>query len=234
MGGGELLERRRPDDDMVLRARSSEPIRVLLVDHPGLSRHGLVALLSRRRGLRVVGEADTGTEALALARALQPDVVTVETSVPGGGLKLVTDLSRALPRCATLVLTEPSSDPSISGALQAGARGYLQKRCAPEDLVHTIERVHLGELVVAAYPTPVPNGHARSQASPEGLTDRELEVLRLVARGRTNPSIAQELGITEHTAKEHLANILDKLGLENRVQVAAYAVHHGLAALADV
>jgi DNA-binding NarL/FixJ family response regulator len=190
--------------------------------------------LTRRRGLRVVGEADTGTEALALGRALQPDVVIVETSVPGGGLQLVTDLSRALPGCATLVLTETSSDPAISGALQAGARGYLQKSCAPEDLVHTIERVHLGELVVAAHPTPFPNARTRSPAPPEGLTGRELEVLRLVARGRTNPSIAHELGITEHTAKEHLANILDKLGLENRVQVAAYAVHHGLAALADV
>ena len=210
-----------------------EPIRVLLVDHPGLSRHGLVALLTRRRGLRVVGEADTGTAALALARAVQPDVVVVETSVPEGGLKLVTDLSREFPGCATLVLTETSSDPAVSGALRAGARGYLQKSCEPEDLVHTIERVHLGDLVVAARPSPFHNDHARPQAPPEGLTDRELEVLRLVARGRTNPSIAQELGITEHTAKEHLANILDKLGLENRVQVATYAVHHGLAAMAD-
>jgi two-component system nitrate/nitrite response regulator NarL len=218
---------------MVLKARLREPIRVLLVDHPGLSRHGLVALLTRRRGIRVVGEADTGVEALALARAVQPDVVIVETSVPGGGLKLVTDLSRELPGCATLVLTETSSDPAVGGALQAGARGYLQKTCDPEDLVHTIERVHLGELVVAAHAAPVLNGHGRSQVRSEGLTERELEVLRLVARGRTNPGIAQDLGITEHTAKEHLGNILDKLGLENRVQVAAYAVHHGLAAMAD-
>jgi two-component system nitrate/nitrite response regulator NarL len=218
---------------MVLKARLREPIRVLLVDHPGLSRHGLVALLARRRGLRVVGEADTGLEALALARAVQPDVVIVETSVPGGGVKLVTDLAREQRQCAVLVLTETSSDPAVSRALQAGARGYLQKSCEPDDLVRTIERVHLGELVVAAHAAPVLYGHGRSQGPPEGLTERELEVLRLVARGRTNPGIAQELGITEHTAKEHLANILDKLGLENRVQVATYAVHHGLAAMAD-
>src|SRR5689334_965329 len=104
---------------MVLKARMREPIRVLLVDHPGLSRHGLVALLTRRRGLRVVGEADTGIEALALARAVKPDVVVVETSVPAGGLKLLTELSRELPHGATLVLTEASSDPGVSGALQA-------------------------------------------------------------------------------------------------------------------
>ena len=218
---------------MVLKARMREPIRVLLVDHPGLSRHGLVALLSRRRGLRVVGEADTGIEALALARAVKPDVVIVETSVPAGGLKLLTELSRELPHGAMLVLTEASSDPGVSGALQAGARGYLQKSCDPEALVRTIERVHLGELVVAAQAAPLLNGHGRLHPRSETLTDRELEVLRLVARGRTNPGIAHELGITEHTAKEHLANILDKLGLENRVQVATYAVHHGLAALAD-
>ena len=218
---------------MVLKARMREPIRVLLVDHPGLSRHGLVALLTRRRGLRVVGEADTGIEALALARAVKPDVVIVETSVPAGGLKLLTQLSRELPHGAMLVLTEASGDPGVSGALQAGARGYLQKSCDPEALVRTIERVHLGELVVAAQAAPLLNGHGRLHPRSETLTDRELEVLRLVARGRTNPGIAHELGITEHTAKEHLANILDKLGLENRVQVATYAVHHGLAALAD-
>jgi DNA-binding NarL/FixJ family response regulator len=132
-----------------------------------------------------------------------------------------------------VVLTEASTDPGVGGALQAGARGYLQKSCDPEALVRTIERVHLGELVVAAQAAPLLNGHGRPHARTEALTDRELEVLRLVARGRTNPGIAHELGITEHTAKEHLANILDKLGLENRVQVATYAVHHGLAALAD-
>ena len=219
---------------MVLKARSREPIRVVLVDHPGLSRHGLVALLARRRGLRVVGEADTGMEALALARTVQPDVVIVEPAVPGGGLKLIAELCREVPRCAVLVLTEPTNDDAVGGALKAGARGYLQKSCEPEDLVRTIERVHLGELVVAAHNAPVLNGHGRSQGSPDGLTDRELEVIRLVARGRTNPGIAHELGITEHTAKEHLANILDKLGLENRVQIATYAVQRGLAALVDV
>jgi DNA-binding NarL/FixJ family response regulator len=219
---------------MVLKARPREPIRVLVVDHPGLSRHGLIALLTRPRGLRVVGEADTGMEALDLAHTVRPDVVIVEPAVPGGGLKLIAELCRELPRCAILVLTEPTNDDAVGGALQAGARGYLQKSCEPEDLVRTIERVHLGELVVAAHTTPVLNGAGRSQGSPDGLTEREMEVLRLVARGRTNPGIAQELGITEHTAKEHLGNILDKLGLENRVQVATYAVQRGLAVMVDI
>ena len=113
--------------------------------------------------VRVVGEADAGMEALALARTAQPDVVIVEPAVPGGGLKLIAELCREVPRCAILVLTEPTNDDAVGGALKAGARGYLQKSCEPEDLVRTIERVHLGELVVAAHNAPVLNGHGRSQ-----------------------------------------------------------------------
>ena len=218
---------------MGLKARAREPIRVLLVDHPGLSRYGLVAVLTRRRGLRVVGEADNGMAAHSLARVAQPDVVIVDTTVPGAGLELVTDLCHAVPGCAVLVLTQQASDDAVSGALQAGARGYMLKSCEPEDLVRTIERIHLGEVVVTAQTTSLRNGLVHLPGQPDGLTERELEVLRLVARGRTNPSIAHELSITEYTAKEHLANILAKLGLENRVQIATYAVHHGLAAMTD-
>ena len=217
---------------MGLKARAREPIRVLLVDHPGLSRSGLVALLTRRRGLRVIGQADNGLAALSLARAAQPDVVIVDTTVPDAGLKVVTDLCREVHGCTVLVLTQQTSDDAVSGALQAGARGYMLKSCEPEALVRTIQRIHLGEVVVAAQTSSVRNGLVRSPGAPDGLTERELEVLRLVARGRTNPSIAHELSITEYTAKEHLANILAKLGLENRVQIATYAVHHGLAAMA--
>jgi two-component system, NarL family, nitrate/nitrite response regulator NarL len=211
----------------------SDPIRLLLIDHPTLSRRGLAALLARRRDLRVVGEADNGAEARALAEAVGPDVVIVDTHVPGGGATLVADLRRAQPRCAVLVLTEDERDEAMGDALRAGARGYVQKNCEPEDLVRAIQRIYLGELLVTSPAADLLRALARDQAQSNGLTERELQVLQLVARGYTNRGIAEELSITEHTAKEHLANILGKLGLENRVQVATYAVQHGLAAGAN-
>jgi two-component system nitrate/nitrite response regulator NarL len=204
----------------------AEPIRVLVVDQPTMSRRGVTALLGRRRGLRVVGEAGCAADALAQARTLQPDVAVVETDMPGGGT-LLAALRKDVPTCAVLVLTCAAAD-GAARALHAGARAFLQKNCEPGDLTHAIHRIHRGEVVVGAGAAPLLKGLGQDQAS-SGLTGRELEVLPLVAVGRTNLEIAHALGITEHTAKEHLANILDKLGLANRVQVAAYAFRHGLA-----
>lgn len=202
-----------------------ERIRVLLVDGPTLPRRSLAALLSRRRGLRVVGEAGDGVTALASAVTLGPDVAVVDPSVPDGGAQLVASLSRTVR--AVLVLTLGGGEGAASRALHAGARGYVQKTCEPDELVRTIERIHQGELVVAAVPAALLKGLGHDRG-PSRLTDRELEVLRLVPTGQTNQEIARWLGITEHTAKEHLANILAKLGLDNRVQAAMYAVAHGL------
>jgi two-component system nitrate/nitrite response regulator NarL len=210
-----------------------EPIRLLLIDYPTLSRRGVAALLTRRRGVRVVGEPGNGAEARVLARALRPDVIVVDTRVAGGGTRLVADLRRELPRSAVLVLTQDSGWTAATSALQAGARGYIQKSCEPDDLVRTIQRIHLGELVVASAAADRTTYLGHDDVPGSALTVRELEVLRLVARGRTNPGIAHDLAITEHTAKEHLTNILDKLGLENRVQIATYAVQHGLGPVAD-
>jgi DNA-binding NarL/FixJ family response regulator len=211
----------------------AEPIRVLLVDAPTLSRRGLAALLSRRSPLRVVGEAATGREALDLVRASSPDVVVVEPAVPEGGPALVAELCRVTPGCAVLVLALGGEGGAVGRALQAGARAYLQKDCEPRDLVRAIERVHAGELVIAPMLAEtavkeLSGGQAR--AGPAGLTARELQVLRLVAEGRTNPEIARLLCITEHTTKGHLAKILRKVALDNRVQLTAYAIQQGLAA----
>lgn len=211
----------------------SEPIRVLLVDAPTLVRRGLTALLSRKRRLRVVGAAATGSEALALARFLQPDVVVVEPTVPEGGTALVAGLCQEMVAGVVLVLTANRDEAVARRLLQAGARGYLDKDCDLDDLVHAIERVRLGELVVGSVGAETVlkalGDESPREPRPEGLTEREIEVLRLVAQGRTNTQIAAELCITEHTVKAHLAKILGKLGLDNRVQLAAYAMQRGLA-----
>lgn len=208
------------------------PIRLLLVDSPTLHRRCLAAILNRRRNLRVVGEAGTAAEAIDVVGTLRPDVAVVELRVPGGGTSLVADLCRAEPACSVLVLTNSNDDAEVRHALQAGARGYLDKDREPDDLVRTIERVHAGELVVAPAAAETVMRHfsgSRSDgAGPGGLTARELEVLRLVVQGRTNPQIAQELCITDHTVKAHLTKILSKCGLENRVQLAAYALQQGI------
>lgn len=205
-------------------------VRVFLVDRPTLFRRSLGALLHRRRGLQVVGEADNGAQALAQARVLRPDVLVVEPAVPGGGPPLIAALDREVGGCAVLVLTDEGDQKAVGLALRAGARGYLHKDCEPDDLVRAIHCVQAGELVVtrnvisAVLRAP---GEA-SAGEPGGLTQREFEVLQLVTRGCRNAEIARGLVVSEHTVKAHLANILYKLGLRNRVELAAFALQHGL------
>lgn len=210
----------------------SDAIRILLVDHQTLLRRSLSVLLNRRRRFDVVGEAATGSEALAQARSLQPAVTVVEPDVPEGGPNLISELCRETPTCGVLVLTSGSPEDGAGRVLQAGARGYLDKSCEPDDLARAIERVHAGELVVSPGATDALlkdlGGETSREPAPSGLTEREVDVLRLVVQGRTNPEIARELCITEHTAKGHLAKILSKLALDNRVQLATYGLQHGL------
>jgi len=208
------------------------PVRLVLVDSPRLHLRGLAAMLNRRRGLQVIGEATSGPEALARIRALQPDVVVVDPAVPEGGPSLIAEICQEALACAVLVLTSSRGEGEARQALQAGARGYLDKDREPDDLVRAIERIHAGELVVgqAAADTVLKDlsGETSGTSGLSALTTREVEVLTLVVQGRTNPQIALELCITEHTAKAHLARILGKLGLENRVQLATYATQQGL------
>ncbi len=211
---------------------STHAITVLIVDNAPLFRRALTALLNRRRNLRVVGESATGAEAIARAASLSPDVVVIDPAVDDGGPDLVTGLCQASPDSTVLVLALEHDDEAAGRLLQAGARGYLTKQCDPDDLMRAIERVHAGELTVAravaatvvkALTTEPGSGPAQ-----DSLTEREREVLRLVARGLTNRQIAEQLCITEHTVKAHLAKILGKLGLNNRVQLTAYALQNGI------
>jgi DNA-binding NarL/FixJ family response regulator len=204
----------------------------MLVDAPTLSRRCLALALGRKRRLQVVGEAASGSAALAELQTIQPDVVVVDPAVPSGGQTLVADLSHRVPGCMVLVLTQGGDEAAAGRALQAGARGYLEKQCEPEALVQAIDRVYHGELVVAPSMAESTLGNlaarpVRSIGAPEP-TRREIEVLQLVAQGQTNPEVARELCITVHTVKAHLAKIQGKLGLANRVQLAAYATQQGI------
>jgi len=207
-----------------------EPIRVLLVDSPTLVRRCLAAVLGRRRRLAIVAEAGSGPEALAGSRSIRPDVVLVDPQVPEGGLQLVAELCAETPTGAVVVLTAETREGTVARVLEHGARGYLDKHCDVEDVARCIERVHAGEVVIAqnlARSLPGDFSAFRGSDSP-AVSRRELEVLQLVAGGRTNQAIAHELFITEHTVKSHLAKMLGKLGLNNRVQLATYAAQHGV------
>lgn len=210
----------------------SQHIRLLLVDHNTLLRRCLASTLNRRRDFEVVGDAGAGREAMSLARSLQPDVVVVDPDTPEGGDGIIEQLCQELPDAAVLALTD-RADEHARDVLLAGARGCVGKVCEPDDLARAIKQVHAGELVVGSQimDAILESLHETGNptAEPAGLTERELDVLRLVAAGHTNPEIARQLFITEHTVKGHLARILGKLGLENRVQLATYAYQHGLA-----
>jgi DNA-binding NarL/FixJ family response regulator len=203
------------------------------VDNARLDRRLLAAFLSRRRRFSVVGEAENGKRALAQARALRPDVVLVEPEVFEGGPELVGALCAATPRSLLLVLTRAKHEESPRPLLQAGARGYLRKDdCEPEDVVRAIERVIAGEVVLGpgAGKSIFSDVDADQPRSSDlgGLSGREREVLSLIAAGATNREIARELYITENTVKGHVATILNKLGLDNRVQLATFALRHDL------
>jgi DNA-binding NarL/FixJ family response regulator len=208
------------------------PIRILLVDNETLLRRCLATLLNRRRGLLVVGEVETAAEALDLIQSTEPDVVVVEPDLPEGGPEILAEICRLAPDCAVLVLTGDDDPGRASRTLRAGARGYIRKTCELSDLARAIERVHAGELMVASVEASAVLSELGSETSQEpglsSLTPREMDILKPIARGRTNSAIAQELSITEHTVKGHLARILSKLELENRVQLAAYATQQGL------
>jgi two-component system NarL family response regulator len=206
-----------------------DPLKVLLVDRPKLFRRCLAACLSRRRRVSVVGEAEDAAAAVDAARQLQPDVVVVDTEIADSGPGLVADLYTAAPRATVVVLTLGSEE-SARQLLLAGARGYLRKDCEPEDVLTTIERVSAGELVLGPGATGLifaqpADEYARTSPA-QGLSAREIEVLALVAAGAPNREIARELYITENTVKGHVRTLLRKLALDNRVQLATYALQN--------
>lgn len=214
------------------------PIRILIVDDHGIVRKGTRALLDRIPDFAVVGEASDGKEAVAQAESLQPDVILMDLMMPEmDGIEAIGLIAASRPDSRILALTSFAADDKLFPAIKAGALGYMLKDADPEDLIHAIRQVHRGEPSLhpsiarkvlqelgrppAAPPSP----------GPDPLTERELEVLQLVAKGLTNQQMAAQLTVAEVTIRTHVSNILSKLHLANRVQATLYALREGLTTL---
>lgn len=205
-------------------------IRVLIADDHFVVRQGLTTLLVNRNGMEVVGEAATGREAITLAQTLQPDVIIMDMLMPEvDGPQAIRLICQANPNARILVLTSFGEDKHVTAALQAGALGYLLKDSSPDDLFHAIRSIYRGNLVLPQklalnLVQPKLNETALAQ-----LTERESEVLMLVAQGQTNAEIAQILSIGVTTVRTHVGNLLSKLNFSNRTQLALFAIEHHLA-----
>lgn len=215
---------------------SASPIRVLLADdHPAV-RAGIRQFLERDPTIEVVAEAGNGEEALAQIARHRPDVVILDLRMPGlSGLEVLRRLRAEHPEVRVLVLTAYDDDPYIFAALRAGARGYLLKTAGPEELIRGIHMVYAGRSVLD--PTVaerlVEELGGPTGGEPERLTERELEVLRLAARGLTNRAIGFRLGISERTVHSHLINIFAKLGVNTRTEAVLKAIRLGWISLED-
>lgn len=214
----------------------NQDISILIVDDHPIVRDGLVAILGTQPDLQVVGAAASGQEALALFGQLQPDVVLLDLEMPGmDGVELIRQLRQAQAEVRVVVFTAFDTDERILSALQAGAKGYLLKGAPRTELFEAIRVVHQGgsllQPVVASrllnqIATPGPE-----EAPVEELTQREQEVLQLLAQGKQNKEIAAELAITERTVKFHISSILGKLGAGNRTEAVRIALQEGLVEL---
>jgi NarL family two-component system response regulator LiaR len=214
-------------------------IRVLVVDDHVVVRKGIQALLAMHSELEVVGEAGDGREAIAQAQALRPDVVLMDLMMPGmDGIEATREITARLARTRVLVLTSFADDDKVFPALKAGALGYLLKDSSPADLLASIREIYRGEsslhpAIARKVLHELQRPPQRSRTT-ETITDRELEVLRLIAQGLGNQEIAERLIITDATVRAHVSNILGKLHLVSRTQAALYALKEGLASLDDV
>ena len=230
-----------PVDTPQARAPCTEPIRVLVADDHAIVRKGICALLATETSIEVVGEAVDGQGAIDQVERLLPNVVLMDLVMPGvDGLEATRHITVHYPQTRVLVLTSFAGVDKIMPAIKAGALGYLLKDSDPEVLVESIHQVYCGNSslhpsVARALLKEVchPSDAACQDQQEPVLTEREAEVLRLVARGWSNQDIADELMISEATVRAHVSHILAKLDLASRTQAALYALRKGWAALAE-
>jgi DNA-binding NarL/FixJ family response regulator len=216
-------------------AEHEEP-RVLVVDDHDLFRTGLRSLLEEH-GVHVVGEAANGEQAVRLSRELAPDVVVMDLNMPGiTGVEATRKISEVAPLARVVVLTISDQDSDVLNAIVAGACGYLLKDASIDDLLRGIRSASIGESLISPHIAAKVLQRVRaSNTLPGGadairseLSDREIQVLKLIANGKDNAQIAAELFISPKTVKNHISNILMKLQIENRIQAAVYAVRSGI------
>jgi DNA-binding NarL/FixJ family response regulator len=208
-----------------------ETIRVLVVDDHTVVRKGLCALLSSPRyNIAVVGEAGDGAQAVTQAKSLQPDVILMDLLMPiKTGLEALQEIRVDDPDMKVLILTSADDRDQVISALKAGARGYILKDSAPDELIQAIEAVYAGQLLLPSDLAQKAFFSAEGQSPPaSGLTEREIDVLRCLAQGMSNQQIADTLSISLYTVRSHVRNILGKLQLANRTQAALYARDKGL------
>ena len=208
-----------------------EPIRVLIVDDHAVVREGLRSFLELQEGLKVVGEAADGAEAVEAAAQLRPDVVLMDLVMPRmDGVEAMRQLRERVPAARVIVLTSFLDDDRLLPAVRAGAAGYLLKNAQPQELARAIRTAHDGEAlldpaVAARLVDALASGEPDDRY--EELTPREREVLELIGRGYSNKRIAVELGAAEKTVKNHVSHVLAKLGVADRTQAALYASRVG-------
>jgi NarL family two-component system response regulator LiaR len=216
-----------------------KPIRVLIADDHHIVRKGIKVLLATEKDMQVVGEAENGLEAVEKAAALEPDVILMDIVMPEmDGIEATRKITAERPSTRILVLTSFAADDKVFPAVKAGALGYLLKDSTPEQLLEAIRQVYRGEpflepSIARKVLQELSNPGAGKQTS-DPLTEREMEVLRLIAQGMSNKEIAAKIFVAEWTVRSHVSNILGKLHLASRTQAALYALRAGLASLDDV
>ncbi len=215
--------------------KMSERIRILIVDDHPLIREGLRAVLETQPDLELVGEACDGYEAVREALAVKPDVILMDLALPRkDGIEAMREILRAAPGIKVLVLSNYLEDEKVFGALKAGAKGYILKETGSQEVRQSVRNIYHGKSALDPAVQRMLVDHVAGRDSGaslpgDDLTERELEVLRLMARGSTNSQIAAHLSVAEGTVRFHVSNILRKLGTQNRTQAVLYALQKGLA-----
>jgi DNA-binding NarL/FixJ family response regulator len=214
-------------------------IKVLVVDDQRIVREGLALLLRTTPGVEPVGAAENGRQAVELVRELEPDIVLMDLRMPElDGVEATRAIRNAHPAVQVIVLTTYSDDDSVFAALRAGARGYLTKDAEADELARAIRRVHEGKAMLDSdvqarlldrLDTPPSSASATVTTAPDDLTNREVEVLGLIAAGLSNTEIARRLVLSEATVKTHINRLFAKTGVRDRAQAVRYAYEHGLA-----
>jgi two-component system, NarL family, response regulator LiaR len=213
-------------------------VRVLLVDDHAIVRKGVRALLQTEPDIEVVAEVEDGQRAISLADALTPDVILMDLMMPGiDGVEAIRQIVARQPSARIVVVTSFATDDKVFPAIRSGALGYLLKDSDPEDLVRAIRQAHRGEVVlhpaIAMKVLEEIGRPGQPTKSVDPLSGREVDVLRLVARGMSNREIADSLSVSEATVRTHVSSILSKLHLASRVQATLYALREGIASLSD-